>query len=328
MIRIALDAMGTDNAPQAEIEGALKALATDPHLHIAFVGPADQLKNQVHSLVGSDHCSFIDAQECVTAADRPASAHRRKPKSSISVGLGLQADGVVDAFVSAGPTGAVMAGSLFVLKALDGVDRPTMATLLPTLGGPTLMTDSGANIDCKAHHLLQFARLGAIYMQDLRGMDSPRVGLLNVGQEPEKGTEVVQQAYGLLAESGLNFIGNVEGRDVIHHTCDVLVCDGFPGNVLLKFYESVAGHLVNNIRSYMTDGDFAPELDQVFRALDYSEYGGAPLLGVNGVTIICHGKSSPKAICNAIGAAARAVRSGLVSHLARELSAAEVPEGQ
>lgn len=315
-MRIALDAMGTDQAPSVEIEGAIAALDLDPDLRIVLVGPTDQLRDEVRPLSESDRLSYRHAPDRITASDSPASAVRKKPDSSIAIGLQLQVDGEVDAFVSAGSTGAVMAGSLLRLRPLAGVDRPTVGTLLPTPAGPTLMLDSGANIDCKAHHLLQFARLGAIYMEDLQAVSRPRVGLLNVGSEPGKGTEVVQEAYGLLSQCGLNFVGNIEGRDVIRHACDVLVCDGFPGNVLLKFYESVAGYLIDHLRDRLkTD-----EQDEVFRSFDYSEYGGAPLLGVNGVTIICHGGSSPKAITNAIGVAAQAVRSEMVSHMARELS--------
>ena len=182
------------------------------------------------------------------------------------------------------------------------------------------MLDAGANIDCRPHHLVQFARLGTIYAQDLMGVANPRVGLLNIGEEPEKGDELAVETHALLKQSDLNFIGNVEGRDIIRGACDVLVCDGFVGNVLLKFYESVAGLVIQLLKKELHRTGTDLELDEVFRVLDYAEYGGAPLLGVNGVTIICHGQSTPKAIRNAIGVAARAVRSRMVSHVARELA--------
>jgi glycerol-3-phosphate acyltransferase PlsX len=249
---------------------------------------------------------------------------RRKPKSSIVVGLKLVRDGEADAFVSAGSTGAVMATSLFTLRPLPGVDRPAIGTLLPTSASPCLMLDAGANVDCKPVHLVQFAHLGNIYAQDLMGVERPRVGLLNIGEEPKKGDELTVEAYRLLeAERGLNFVGNVEGRDIIQGACDIVVCDGFVGNVLLKFYESVAELIIGFLRKELRHKDEQLDLEELFRVLDYAEYGGAPLLGVGGVSIICHGESSPRAIRNALRVAARAVRSNMVTHIARELAAPE-----
>lgn len=319
-MRIALDAMGTDHAPVGEVAGAIAAVAADPDLHVILVGDQDIVAPELERQGASPRVTLVHAPDRITSEDPPASALRKKPNSSIGIGLSLHKEGQADAFVSAGSTGAVMAGSLFILRPLPGVDRPTVGTLLPTSKGPTLMLDAGANIESKAYHLLQFAQLGRIYMRDLLGIEDPRIGLLNVGAEPTKGTEMVQEAYKLLQDSHLNFVGNVEGRDIIHHACDVLVCDGFPGNILLKFYESVAGFLIDLLRSRLDeDGLDSVDLEEAVRVLDYQEYGGAPLLGVNGVTIICHGESPPRAIKNAIGVAARAVRSGIVEHMAREL---------
>jgi phosphate acyltransferase len=239
------------------------------------------------------------------------------------VGLKLQKEGAAHAFVSAGSTGAVMAASLFILRPLEGVDRPTVGTVLPTAGTPVLLLDAGANVDCKPHHLLQFAHLGHVYAQDMMGIESPRIALLNVGEEPEKGDELALEAHRLLATSELNFVGNVEGRDLIAGTSDVIVCDGFVGNVLLKFYESVAAYIVTMLRREFAKFAKAGQdldLNEVLRVLDYSETGGAPLLGVNGVSIICHGESTPKAVLNAIRAASQAVRSSMVAHMAKELS--------
>ena len=182
------------------------------------------------------------------------------------------------------------------------------------------MLDSGANVDSKPQHLLQFARLGTIYAQDLMGLERPRVGLLNIGEEPGKGDELSLEAHELLSRSGLHFIGNVEGRDIIRGACDVLVCDGFVGNVLLKFYESVAEFTIGLLTREMENAGTSMNLDEVFRVLDYAEYGGAPVLGVNGVSIVCHGKSPPKAIRNAIAVAEQAVRSRMVEHIARDLA--------
>lgn len=319
-MRIALDAMGTDGAPANEVAGAVRAVGADPDLAVLLVGDEDVLGKSLSGHAASGRIDVVHAPDRITSADAPASAFRRRPRSSISVGLGLQQRGEADAFVSAGSTGAVMAGSLFMLRSLAGVARPTVGALLPTSRGPTLLADAGANIECKPQHLLQFARLGTIYMHDVQGVAVPRVGLLNVGAEPGKGSEMVQEAHHLLSRSGLRFVGNMEGRDIIAHSCDVLVCDGFVGNVLLKFYESVAGFLVHHLRSRMDPAGLDPDLEEVFHVFDYTEYGGAPLLGVNGVSIICHGESPPKAISAAIAVAARAVRNGMVAHMARDLA--------
>jgi glycerol-3-phosphate acyltransferase PlsX len=239
----------------------------------------------------------------------------------MAVGLGLHKRGEVDAFISAGSTGAAMAGSLLMLRPLPGVDRPAVGAIFPTATGHTLVLDGGANVDTRPHHLLQFAHLGSIYAEDLMGIEQPRIGLLNIGEEPEKGDERTVEAYRLLAaDSHLNFVGNIEGRDILRGRCDVLVCDGFVGNVLLKFYESIAGFVAEILRSGPRASEAEPHADRILEALDYTKIGGAPLLGVGGVTIICHGGSSPRAICNAIQVAAQAVERGMVGHIERELS--------
>ena len=319
-MRIALDAMGTDSAPAVEVAGAVSAVRRDPELHVLLVGDEAVVAESLNQYGDTDRIGLVHAPDQITSADAPARALRRRPRSSIGVGLAMQKAGEADAFVSAGSTGAVMAASLQVLRSMEGVDRPTVGTLLPTSKGPTLLVDSGANIECRPQHLLQFARLGAIYMQDLLGVARPRVGLLNVGAEPTKGPELILEAHRLLSRSDLCFAGNVEGRDIIHHACDVLVSDGFVGNILLKFYESVAGFLVRRLRARMDPDRMNDGIEEVFRMFDYTEHGGAPLLGVNGVSIICHGGSPPKAIGAAIGVAARAVRTEMVAHMARDLA--------
>lgn len=325
-MRIVLDAMGTDDAPRAEIAGALEALSSfEDDVEIVLVGDRDTIEAGVarHGPI-PDRLLIHHAADRVTAADSPASVLRKKPDSSIVVGLRLQQEGKADAFVSAGSTGAVMAGSLFILRPLPGVARPAIGTILPTSEDPCLLVDAGANVDCKPQHLVQFARLGHTYVQDLMGRPSPRIGLLNIGEEPGKGDELTLETHRLLAEQeGLNFIGNIEGRDIIRGVCDVVVCDGFVGNVLLKFYESVAAFIVGLLKKELKElGEGSQDLEHVFRVLDYAEYGGAPLLGVGGVSIICHGGSPPKAIRNALAVAAQAVRSGMVGHSARNLSRA------
>jgi glycerol-3-phosphate acyltransferase PlsX len=320
-VRIAVDAMGTDKAPISEVAGALDALEQLDDVEIILVGDQSAIETELarHARVPT-RLSVHHAPDRVRPGDSPSSVVRKRPESSVVLGLRLQKDGQADAFVSAGATGAVMAASLIILRPLEGVARPTVGTLLPTAGSPMLMVDAGANVDCRPHHLLQFAHLGHIYAQDLMGLESPRIALLNIGEEPEKGDELALETHRLLSASKLNFIGNLEGRDIIWGTCDILVCDGFVGNVLLKFYESVAEFIIGLLRRELAGS--APDLDlqKVFRVLDYSEYGGAPLLGVNGVSINCHGESTPKALFNAIGAAARAVRSSMVADMARELS--------
>ena len=327
-MRIALDAMGSDHAPAAEVAGAIQALQMESSsFEVVLVGDEATVRAELekHPEAPLDRIRIHHASEQVTSQDSPASVHRRKPDSSIAVGLRLQKEREVDAFVSAGSTGAVMAASLFTLRPLPGVARPPVGTILPTARDTVLLLDAGANIDCKPQHLVQFAHLGQIYAQDLLGREEPRVALLNIGEEPGKGDELTVETHELLAnQPGLNFVGNVEGRDLIQGVCDVVVCDGFVGNVLLKFYESVAQFIIGLLRKEMAvAGDVGNlDLENVFRTLDYAEYGGAPLLGVNGVTIICHGESEPKAFRNALAAAARAVRSRMVEHMTKQLSAA------
>jgi glycerol-3-phosphate acyltransferase PlsX len=322
-VRIALDAMGTDHAPVSEVAGAVGALRElGDDIEITLVGERETVAAELsrHPDVPTDRLHIHHAPDRVLAGEPPAQVVRKRPESSIVVGLKLQKEGAADAFVSAGSTGAVMAASLIILRPLKGVLRPSVGTLLPTAKQPVLMLDAGANVDCKPQNLIQFAHLGHIYAQDLMGIESPRVGLLNIGEEPEKGDELALETHRLLSESGLNFIGNVEGRDIIWNSCDVVICDGFVGNVLLKFYESVAEFIIDLLQKENSARTDPLDLHEVFRVLDYSEYGGAPLLGVNGVSIICHGESPPKAVRNAIGVAARAVRSSMVAHMAKELA--------
>jgi glycerol-3-phosphate acyltransferase PlsX len=324
-VRIVLDAMGTDRAPETEVAGAVCALRElEGDIEIVLIGDEAVVRAELarQGDYPKDRLHIEHAPDRVSPSDSPASVLRKHPDSSIVRGLRLQKEGQADAFVSAGSTGAVMAASLFVLKPLEGVGRPAIGTVLPTAKQPVLMLDAGANVDCKPQHLVQFAHLGSIYAQDLLGRERPRIGLLNIGEEPEKGDELSIEAHHRLAsDPGIHFVGNIEGREIIKGGIDVLVCDGFCGNVLLKFYESVAQFLVGLLRKGQS-GDTDASL---LRMLDYSEYGGAPLLGVNGVTIICHGGSSPKAIKNAIRVAAQSVRSSMVDHVARDLRATKEP---
>lgn len=321
-MRIAIDAMGTDRHPAVEVEGAVAALGQMPDdFCVVLVGDQDRIHAELARL-GADEgerLAIAHATDRIEPGEAPATSVRRKPDSSIVVGLNLQKTGEVDAFVSAGSTGAVMAASLFILRPLPGVDRPAVATMLPTSIGPMVMLDAGANVDCRPAHLVQFARLGAVYARDVLGRAEPRVGLLNIGEEPEKGNELSVEAYRRLQETDLHFVGNVEGRQIIEGVCDVLVTDGFVGNVLLKFYESVAGFVFGLLRQEITGDGADAKIGRVSRMLDYAEYGGAPLLGVNGISIICHGGSPPRAITNAILAAVTASDAHMIGHMRHEV---------
>jgi glycerol-3-phosphate acyltransferase PlsX len=322
-MRIALDAMGSDRAPSIEVEGAIEALSTlDGDFRLVLVGDRATIEAelQLHPDTPRERIEIVHAPQRIDMGEPAAQAIRRKPDSSIVVGLNLLKQGEVDAFISAGSTGAVMAGSFFILRVLPGVDRPAVGAVLPTRAGHTLLVDAGANVDTRPQNLLEFAHLGAIYAHDLMGIENPRVGLLNIGEEPEKGDERALEAFDLLAASpSLNFVGNIEGRDVIEQKCDVLVCDGFVGNVLLKFYESVAGFIMGRVIEAAKEAHVELDLTHAFEGLDYTEYGGAPLLGVNGITIICHGGSPPRAVRNAIRVAVQAVSHGMVQHIQSRL---------
>jgi glycerol-3-phosphate acyltransferase PlsX len=319
-VRIALDAMGTDRHPAVEVEGAVQALRELPdNFELVLVGDRTRIEAELsrHSYP-ADRVRIHHATEVIEPGEPAVTAVRRKTDSSIVAGLRLQKDGEADAFVSAGSTGAVMTASLFLLRSLPGVARPGIGAILPTTVQPVLLIDAGANVDCKPYHLVQFARLGGIYVEDVWQRPNPRIGLLNIGEEPEKGDELTVETHRLLRASDLNFVGNIEGRDVIRGTCDVLVSDGFAGNVLLKFYESVMGFMHGWLTTELEES--AEDLDKLFRHFDYTEYGGAPLLGVNGVSIICHGGSPPRAVRNAIRVAVQSVESRVVGHIARAIA--------
>src|SRR5919201_286628 len=300
--------MGGDHAPQAPVAGALAALdELDAGHSIQLIGQRSIVEADIDRVVKSPgaegleklrrRIEVIDAPDVVEMTDKPTDV-RKKPNSSMMVGLKLQADGKSDAFVSAGNTGAQMAASMLLLRLHAGLKRPAIATIFPTAKRSVVVLDSGANVDCSAEELVQFARLGAVYAEDILGRTNPAVALLSIGEEPEKGNTVTKETHAQLAESDLNFLGNCEGRDLPAGTChhgdlDVVVCDGFVGNVILKFYEAVAPLMIGLL---VKGGIQEPIIRRALLDLDYSRYGGAPLLGVKGVSIICHGRSSPAAI--------------------------------
>jgi phosphate acyltransferase len=329
LARIALDAMGCDHAPHATVAGALLALRELAPAHsLQLVGRTEDIEGELTKALASDdgprkRLTIVEAPQVVEMSDKPAAVLRAKANSSMAVGLKLQAAGESDAFVSAGNTGAQMAASTLILKLHDGLTRPAIGTVFPTVNHPVVVLDSGANVDCTAEELVQFARLGATYAEDILGRKNPSVGLLNIGEEAEKGNAAVKEAHQMLLESDLNFQGNVEGRDILagateRGPIDVVICDGFVGNVLLKFYESVPPMVLALLARSGMD---PVQLKRAFsKEFDYSEHGGAPLLGVRGVSIISHGKSSPNAIKNAILVALRAVESRMTEHIGRRLA--------
>ena len=333
MARIAVDAMGGDYAPRAPIAGSFHALAELPEEHdIELIGRSAVIQAELTALMNGElsalakhreRLHIVDASDVIEMTDKASSAIRRKSDSSMVVGIRRVADGHAHAFVSAGNTGAQMAASLMLLKLHDGLTRPAIGTIFPTALRPVLVLDSGANVDCSAEELVQFARIGAVYARDLLGRDHPAVGLLSVGEEPAKGTVAVIAAHQRLATSELNFIGNVEGRDIPRGQCDrgpidVVVCDGFTGNVLLKFYESLAPMLIERV-SQVAGIDARHALDSLTE-FDADAHGGAPLLGVRGVSVISHGRSSPRAMMNAIHVAVRAYESGMTEDIGHALA--------
>lgn len=333
MARIALDAMGGDHAPQAPIAAALLAAAELGAEHtLQLVGQESVIRDELAKQVAgasplvqelAARFEVVDAPDVILMTDKPSVAIRGKPNSSMAVGLKLQAAGQSDAFVSAGNTGAQMAASVFILRLHEGLQRPAIGTVFPTAKQPVVVLDSGANVDCSPKELVTFAQLGHVYAKDILGRPSPAIGLLSIGEEAEKGNAAVKEAHQLLTQTPLNFVGNVEGRDIPMGACDrgpidVVVCDGFTGNVLLKFYEAVAPMLFGML---MKAGVSKEQIGGAMSMLDYAKYGGAPLLGVKGVSIICHGKSSPEAIKNGILAGLRAYESGMSNHIGESISA-------
>lgn len=339
--------MGGDFAPHNEVAGAVAALR-----HFARVGAnveiipeiilfgreADinaALAKQNTSGLPANALTVVHCDDVVTMEDDPATVTRRRRGSSLFMGVQAHADGKADAFVSAGNTGAVMSTGTLVLGRIKGVSRPTIGTFLPTTQSrPVLLVDAGANVDSKPRFLYEFAVMGSIYYRQILGVERPKLGLLNIGEEESKGNEAVLEAHKLLSENkdALNFIGNVEGRDILVLTADVVVCDGFVGNIVLKFAESFLGFLKTRFKAFADSsllnklmvGAVKPVLTRVLSGMDYQEYGGVPLLGVNGVVIIGHGKSTPLALKNMILRAEEVVRKEVNATIAAALTSNDV----
>ncbi|MEP7218225.1 MAG: phosphate acyltransferase PlsX [Bacteroidota bacterium] len=335
-VRIVLDAMGTDNAPAEDVRGAVEALSDGRRgageFELILIGDQAAIERELAKHQGADRSriSVVHASDVIAMDDDPAQAVRSKRESSLVRVVMLQKDGAADAFVSAGNTGAVMAASIFILGRLPGISRPTIASQFPAANGFTIVADVGANVDTKPKNLYEFAVMTSVYAEEIFGYRNPTVGLLNVGEEEGKGEERAVHAYELLKASRLNFVGNVEGRDILKGTARVVICDGFTGNILLKFAESVPGLLRGKLGGYAETGLLAKlrlglakgALKSVFREMDYQEYGGVPLLGVNGVSIIGHGGSSAKAVKNMIFKAEEMVRKEVNRRIGEALSGA------
>lgn len=316
-VRIAVDAMGGESAPIVEVKGALDAVReSEGRIEVVLVGREPELVAELSKQDAEGlPISIVHADEVITMGESPATAIRRKRDASIVVAANLQAEGKVDGLVSAGNTGAVVAASLFGMGMLPHVRRPAIASMFPTIGRPSVVLDVGASIDSRPADLLEFAAMGDAYARYLLARDEPRIALMNIGEESTKGSELTQEAYKLLAASPVNFVGNVEGRSFLQGRADVVVTDGFVGNVMLKLVEGVLDLLTEALKDAGADKG----LDMLKRQFDYAEYGGAPLLGVNGVVIIAHGSSSAKAIKNAIKVAARFVDVDLETRIVERL---------
>jgi glycerol-3-phosphate acyltransferase PlsX len=329
-LRIAIDAMGGDDAPGSIIDGALVA-ARHLQIGLVLVGDERAIERELarHPAAPSLDVQILHAPDCIGMGEAAAAALRRKPRASVRVAAEAVHAGRASALFSAGHTGASVVAGLAVFGRLPAVDRPALATMIPTRHRPAVLLDSGATVECRPPHLVQFALMGAAYARIALGCEEPRVGLLSIGEEESKGNELTREAHRLLKAAPVRFVGNVEGRDVYAGEADVIVCDGFTGNVTLKISEGLVEtveHLLHDELS-ATFGTRVGYLlsRQAYRRfrkrVDYSEYGGAPLLGVNGICIVGHGRSSAKAVRNAVAMAARAVEEGLLERLSRDLGA-------
>lgn len=338
-MRIAIDAMGGDNAPDEIIAGALESiefLAEDDQL--ILVGPEDVIEPRLPSPKSRGSAiAVVHAPDVIAMDEPPVESLRRKPRSSIAVVAKLAKLAEADAAISAGNTGACVAAFQMRLRTLPGVNRPGIAVVFPTFEGPVTICDVGANIACKPINLYQYAVMAAIYSKNLLRIENPRVGLMSIGQEDAKGNEVVKKARELIkSDSKVNFVGNIEGRDIFRGVCDVAVCDGFVGNVMLKLTEGLVDGLFKAIKHELLEEKlrlamkFKPVMTRIYKKYDYNEYGGAPLLGVNGTALICHGSSKAKTIKNAILAAKKCSTEKINDKIAEYLSATTVrtPDGQ
>lgn len=320
-MKIILDAMGGDNAPGSVVRGALDAIRELDDVTVALVGKEDAVRRELSETEGNaDRIEIIPASEVIEMCDSPAAAIRKKKDSSMVVGLEMLSRGEGDIFISAGNTGALVAGGTLIVRRIPGVKRPAIATQLPARKGSVLLIDAGANADCKPSYLAQFGVMGSVYMKNVMDVSEPKVGLVNIGGEEEKGNMLTQAAYPLMKKAPVRFVGNAEGRDLLSGGFDVIVCDGFTGNIILKFLEGTAGVIMGTLKESIMKRAMsklgALFMKSVFRDMkrkfDYSEYGGALLLGLKGGVMKAHGSSDAKAIASAVKMAAKFIRGDVV----------------
>ena len=314
-MRIAVDAMGGDHAPREIVRGSIDYAVSSPD-EVILVGDVPRLEREIAAYDGEKPASLrlVDAPEVVEMGEHPASALRAKRRASIVVATDLVRAGEADAVVSAGSTGATMAAAVFRLGRVEGIDRPALPAHMLTATGPVMLLDVGANVDSSADNLVQFAAMGAIFAEHVLHVPNPRIGLLNIGEEIEKGHAIAREAHEKLTGSGLHFVGNIEAHDMIAHRADVVVCDGFVGNVVIKFFEGITSFIFRALREDLQQGPLAPlallalkpGFDRMKARFDYESYGGAPLLGVRGVSIVTHGRARARMIENAVRVASEA----------------------
>lgn len=324
MIRIAVDAMGGDFAPVEIIKGAVIASLELP-ISLILVGDRAVIQKELDRYNKKGQISVAHASEVIGNNESPVSAVKQKKSSSLNIAVSLVKNKEAEAVVSAGNTGALMASSLFGLGRVPGVERPAIATIFPTPAGPILLLDMGANVDSKPKNLLQFAEMGSLYAEHVMHINNPRVGLLNIGEEKEKGNELTIASWPLLKEARINFVGNAEAKEILSRKVDVIVCDGFVGNLILKFGESISDFIVTLLKKELSKNfvtKFAaflllPALANIKKSVDYDEAGGAPMLGINGVVFKAHGRAKAKAIKNAIRVTYEAVKEDLVGCISK-----------
>lgn len=308
--RVALDAMGGDNAPGELVKGAVDAVNGRSDIKVLLVGQQDVVEKELKQYsYPKEQIEVVHAEEVIETAEPPVNAIRKKKQSSIVVGMNMVKQKEADAFVSAGSSGAILVGGQVIVGRIRGIERPPLAPLIPTEKGVSLLIDCGANVDARASHLVQFAKMGSIYMESVMGKKNPTVGIVNIGAEEEKGNALVKETFPLLKEcSDINFIGSVEARDIPYGVADVIVCEAFAGNIILKLYEGVAGGLMKKVKEGMMSSLRSkigallvkPALKKVLKDFDTSNHGGAPLLGLNGLVVKTHGSSKSTEICNSI----------------------------